>query len=102
MRAKTYFTAIAASLLIAPLGVVYSADYGTDQNSKSPAAQPPANQAPAPANTSSGNVTWTKEEAMKFGVTEQQFNDADKNHDGKLNSSEWQGSGLEDKLPTSR
>jgi hypothetical protein len=44
----------------------------------------------------------TKEEAMKNGVTEKQFNAADKNHHGKLNQEEIEAAGLDVRAPTSR
>jgi hypothetical protein len=91
MFTKTCFAAIAASLLIAPLGVAYGVgteDQKTQDMSKAPNAS---------------NLTeWTKAEAMKNGITEQQFTAADKNHDGKLDQTEIKGAGLEVKEKSSK
>jgi hypothetical protein len=38
--------------------------------------------------------TWTKEEAMKTGITAEQFKAADANHDGKLDEQELNAAGL--------
>jgi len=93
MLTKTYFAAmIAASLLIAPLGVAYAV--GTENQKKTE----DVTKAPNAADL----TEWTKEEAIKNGITEQQFNAADKNHDGKLNKEELKGAGLEDKMKTSK
>jgi hypothetical protein len=38
--------------------------------------------------------TWTQEEAMKAGITAEQFKAADTNHDGKLDEQELNAAGL--------
>jgi hypothetical protein len=38
--------------------------------------------------------TWTKEEAKKSGITDDQFKAADVNHDGKLDEQELNAAGL--------
>jgi len=93
MFTKTCFAAIAASLLIAPLGAAYGV---------APDAKDKDAQGMNKAATDASPAEWTKEEAMKAGITEQQFNAADKNHDGKLDQAEIKGAGLQLKQPTSK
>lgn len=105
MFSRTLVTMFTASLALAPLGIAYSADStGVDSTVNQPADtvvnqnDPKTNQA---ADTQ--NLTkWTKDEAMKIGVTETQFNAADKNHDGTLDLKEIEGAGLAPKLQTSK
>jgi hypothetical protein len=102
MLTKTCLAAIAASLLIAPIGVAYSvgtADQkttedankapnaaGADAMDKDKGASSPADQA--------AKKTWTKADAKKAGITDEQFKAADVNHDGKLDEKELKAAGL--------
>jgi hypothetical protein len=95
MLNKTLATMFTVSLVLAPLAVAYSADSTTpvDQNGQQKMSQPADQQ----------NLTeWTKEEAMKLGVTAAQFDAADKNHDGRLDLKEIEGAGLAPRLETSK
>ena len=90
MLTKTKVALIAASLLLTPFGVAYAADDAKDKA---------GTEMKAPKDNAS---EWTKEDAMKNGVSEQQFTAADKNHDGKLDKSEITGAGLQPKEKTSK
>ena len=88
MLTKTYIAAIAAALLVAPLGVAYSADDTKDK-------KPEMSKESDTKNASE----WAKDDAMKYGVSEKEFNAADKNHNGKLDAQEIEAAGLRPKLP---
>ena len=91
MLTKTQVTLLAASLLLTPFGVAYSADTKTTDKATQQMNAPKENLS-----------EWSKEEAMKNGVTEQQFKAADKNGDGKLDKEEIAGAGLQPKEKTSK
>lgn len=88
MPTKTCLAAIAAALLIAPLGVAYSAD---DTKDKKPEMSKESD--------AKNRSEWAKEDALKYGVTEKQFDAADKNHNGKLDAQEIDAAGLRANLP---
>jgi hypothetical protein len=90
MLTKTQVTLLAASLLLTPFGVVYGADTKADKATQ---------EMKAPKDNLS---EWSKEDAMKNGVTEQQFKAADKNGNGKLDKEEIAGAGFQPKDKTSK
>jgi hypothetical protein len=85
MRSKTQVALLAAAVLLTPFGVVYGADTKTENAGK---------DMKAPMENLS---EWSKEDAMKNGVTEQQFSAADKNGNGKLDKEEIDAAGLQPK-----
>jgi hypothetical protein len=85
MPTKTCLAAIAAALLIAPLGVAYSADSADTKDKK-----PEMSKESDVKNLSE----WAKEDALKNGVTEKEFDAADRNHNGRLDAAEIEGAGL--------
>ena len=105
MFSRTLATIFTASLVLAPLGVAYCADStGVDSTVNQP-ADTVVNRDDTKTNqpADAQNLTnWTKDEAMKIGVTEAQFDAADKNHDGQLDLKEIEGAGLAPKLQTSK
>ena len=85
MLTKTQVTLLAASLLLTPFGVVYGADAKTDKATT---------EMKAPKENLS---EWSKEDALKNGITEQQFIAADKNGNGKLDKEEISAAGFQPK-----
>ena len=100
MFSRTLATMFTASLVLAPLGVAYSADSTVNQPADTVVNQ---NDQKMNQPTDTQDLTnWTRDEAMKIGVTEAQFDAADKNHDGRLDLKEIEGAGLAPKLQTSK
>lgn len=80
-------SALIASLAVLAFGTAYAAGDKADAMDKDKgASSSPADQA--------AKKTWTKEEAKKSGITDEQFKAADVNHDGKLDEQELNAAGL--------
>ncbi|MBA2690630.1 MAG: hypothetical protein H0U63_07495 [Burkholderiales bacterium] len=91
---------LVASIAALSLANVYAADDKADKSDNTPAgvSGAPSASGGASAVGQASTKVWTREEALKNGLTEQQFVAADLNADGKLDKEELKAANIQTRI----